>query len=51
MVLGLVCLYIYGSLHQIADRGFQLICISKLVWKMDFVKGLPRTLVDYNVSL
>ena len=44
-------MFVYGNLHQIVDRGFQLLCISKRVWKMDFVIGLPRTLVDDNVSL
>ena len=23
------CIFVYGSLHQIVDSGFQLLCISK----------------------
>ena len=45
---------VYGGLHQRPNSTLQLLYISKWVWKlstMDFVIGLPRTLVDGNVSL
>ena len=47
-------MFVYESLYQIADRVLLLLCISKCVWKlitMDFMIGLPRTLVGDNVSL